>query len=170
MRGASKLTSMVVVILAAIGLMAYPAAANTKDTTVVHWNVTNVYRMCGFPVTFHGFGTFKVASYFDADGFRYKQIITAGGGGPLTVTATAKGTSLTMQNQSFQEVITFNPDGSVKTDSRHGIDQKFTVPGGGVVFLDVGKVTFDGEGRVVFEAGPHQELHGDFDAFCAAFE
>ena len=42
------------------------------------------------------------------------------------------------------------------------------VPGGGIVYLDTGTVTFDSENNIVFEAGPHQDLNGDVEAFCAA--
>jgi hypothetical protein len=45
-----------------------------------------------------------------------------------------------------------------------------TVPGVGVVFHDVGRLVRDLEdGTILFEAGPHDMLHGDYIAlFCAA--
>lgn len=42
------------------------------------------------------------------------------------------------------------------------------LPGGGVVIADVGRVIFDGDGNVTFEAGPHPALDGDFAGLCAA--
>jgi hypothetical protein len=39
---------------------------------------------------------------------------------------------------------------------------------GGTVIADVGRLVFDAEGNVTFEAGPHPALHGDFAALCAA--
>ena len=53
------------------------------------------------------------------------------------MTETAKGTTLTMQNQSFQVVVTYNADGSPNTTTINGPVNKFTLPGGGVVSLDV---------------------------------
>jgi hypothetical protein len=41
------------------------------------------------------------------------------------------------------------------------------IDGGGTVIADVGRLVFDAEGNVIFEAGP-PALHGDFAALCAA--
>jgi hypothetical protein len=158
------------VALAAIALWVQPAAANTQVRTVVHVDDTFIdSETCGFDITVHTFGSFTDTDFFDNSGFLFMTIETIGPSGPFTVTETANGITLTMQNQSFQVVITYNPDGSPKTTTFDGPVFKFTVPGGGVVLLDVGRLTFDSEGNVVFEAGPHQQLQGDVDAFCAAF-
>jgi hypothetical protein len=37
-------------------------------------------------------------------------------------------------------------------------------PGGGTVIADVGRLIFDDEGNVIFEARSHPALHGDFTA------
>lgn len=169
-----KLPTVIAVTLTAMAVFALPAEANTKVTTVIHDDETWVESgMCPFDITFHQFGTFKAAEYFDNDGFHYKTIVTVGHGGPFTITFTAKGTTLTMQNQAAPVVITFNADGSRDTETQYGPIFKFTLPGSGVVLLDAGRLTFefDGDGNVVSVsvAGPHQALDGDFDAFCAAF-
>jgi hypothetical protein len=49
-----------------------------------------------------------------------------------------------------------------------GIRIKATMPGGGALILDVGRVIFDASGEVIFEAGQHQLLHEDFEDFCTA--
>jgi hypothetical protein len=51
-----------------------------------------------------------------------------------------------------------------------GLVYSTTVPGVGVVFHDVGRLVRDLEdGSIIFEAGPHDVLHGDYVAlFCAA--
>ncbi len=169
-----KLSAMIAVTLMGMAVFAHPATANTKVTTVIHDDETFVESgMCPFDITFHEFGSFKGAEYFDNKGFNYKTIVTVGHGGPFTITVTAKGTTLTMQNQAAPVVITFNPDGSRHTETQLGPIFKFTVPGSGVVLLDAGRLRFefDGDGNVVSVsvAGPHQALDGDFDAFCAAF-
>jgi hypothetical protein len=143
--------------------------ANTVQRTIIHVDETFVDPLCDFDVTIHMSGSYKETGYRDASGFLFKTISTVGSGGPFTLTATAEGTTLTMQMQSFQEVRTFNPDGSLKSDSLHGIVYRFTAPGVGIVLLDAGRITFDSDGNVVFEAGPHQALHDDWEAFCAAF-
>ena len=170
MRPIIRLTAMLAVTLAGITLWVQPAIANTKVTNVVHVHDTFVdSETCGFDITVHASGSFKSSDYYDNSGVIYKTIITVGAGGPFTIRETAKGTTLTMQNQSYQVMITYNADGSINTFTLDGPVMRFTVPGGGVVLLDAGKVTFDGEGNIVFEAGPHQQFHGDVAGFCAAF-
>lgn len=38
----------------------------------------------------------------------------------------------------------------------------------GTLQMEVGRLIFDADGNVIFEAGPHPALHGDFSALCAA--
>jgi hypothetical protein len=49
-----------------------------------------------------------------------------------------------------------------------GLSYRVTVPGGGAVLLQAGRLVFDDAGDVVFEAGPHQVLSGDTDKLCEA--
>jgi hypothetical protein len=152
-----------------VSLFASPAAANTTVRSVFHIDETAIDRgTCDFRLHFHFFGAVTVSDYYDNSGFLYKEI-QKGRPGPFTVTVTAKGTTLTQQNSSFDTQISFNPDGSVKTITDNGPFNKFTVPGGGVVLLDTGHIVFDSDFNIVFESGPRQATHGEFDAFCAAF-
>ena len=154
------------VILAAM-VLAQPAAANTQVRTVSHVDDTGVdSSICGFDITFHVVGSFTTTDFHDNTGFLYKTISTVGPG-PFRITATAKGTTLIDQNESFSDKITYNPDGSVKTETANGPFNKFTAPGAGIVWLDTGHIVVDGDGNVLFVAGPRQ--NGDFTAFCAAF-
>ncbi len=107
-------------------------------------------------ITFHFFGPFTVRDFYENTGFLYKTIIRVGPGGPFTVTATAKGTTLTQQNSSFVENITYNSDGSVKTRTDNGPYNKFTAPRSGIVWLDTGRIVVDGDFNVLFVAGPRQ--------------
>lgn len=51
----------------------------------------------------------------------------------------------------------------------HGIVYRITVPGAGVVLLDVGRFDFHlATGDILFVAGRHQVLDGDFTKLCAA--
>ena len=156
----------VVVILAAMAL-AGPAAANTQVRTVIHIDDTAVDSdLCDFDVTSQFFGAITFTDFYDNTGFLYKTI-AKGRPGPFRVTATAKGTTLTSQNASFSETITYNPDGSIKTLTDNGVYNRFTAPGRGIVWLDTGHLIVDGDFNVLFVAGPRQ--NGDFKAFCAAF-
>jgi hypothetical protein len=169
MRKLTKLPVVVIVTLAAMGLWAQPAAANMQVRTVIHVDETATdSQTCGFDITYHFFGNFTATDFYDNSGFLYKTISTVGPG-PFTVTATANGITLTQQNSSFSETITYNADGSPNTITDKGPFNKFTVPGGGVVLLDTGRIVFDSEFNILFLAGPHQAANGEFDAFCAAF-
>ncbi len=168
MRSIIRLTIALTVSLAGAALWAQPAAANTVSTEFIHVDVTFVNSdTCPFDITLHLLGTFRHADYYDNSGVLFKTLETAGGGA-LTVTATANGNTLTMQNQSYLFSLTYNADGSENTTTLSGPVWKFTAPGGGIVYLDTGRVTFDSEGNIVFEAGLHQDLNGDVEAFCAA--
>src|SRR6476469_3182104 len=155
-----------VVILAAI-TSAPAAAANTQVRNVFHIDDAAVdSELCGFDVTFRFVGSVTSTDYYNNNGLLIKTI-AKGRPGPFRVTATAKGTTLTQQNSSFTEVVTYNPDGSVHTRTDTGLYNKFTAPGRGIVWLDAGRVVVDGDFNILFESGPHQ--NGDFAAFCAAF-
>lgn len=164
-----RLASGVIALLATIALSAQPAAANTTERTMFQVDDKAVDRdSCGFRLRFTFSGWVTATDYFDNSGFHYKTILK-GRPGPFTVTVTAKGTTLTQHNTSYSTQIIYNPDGSPKTITDNGPFNKFTVPGGGVVLLDTGHIVFDSEFDIVFESGPRQATHGDFDAFCAAF-
>jgi hypothetical protein len=48
-----------------------------------------------------------------------------------------------------------------------GVWALITVPGYGQIFKDVGRVVWDSDGNVIFEAGEHQYFNDDFAAVCA---
>jgi hypothetical protein len=169
-----RVTKFVVPIASAlvcIALFAPPAAANMQVKTVYHVDETYIDdEMCGFNMRTHLEGSFKQVNYYDNTGFLYKTINTPGGGGPFTVSNTAKGTTLTQKAEAFSEMITYNHDGTW-TYTRRGPVAKYTVPGGGVVLLETGTGSWSepDETLLFLSGGPHQAINGDFDEFCAAF-
>lgn len=82
--------------------------------------------------------------------------------GTLTNEATGESVSA---DQVLQETVDLDEG----TDTFVGLRFRVTFPGLGVVLLDAGKIVFDADGNVTFEAGPHQVFNEDFTAFCAAF-
>ena len=167
----TKLMVLAGTSLVGLALSVEPAAAHTQVKTVNHVDFTYVESgVCSFDMRVHLGGSFKSVDYYDNSGFLYKEINTPGGGGPFTVTETAHGTTLTQKSEAFSEVITYNRDGSAKTYTARGPVAKFTLPGQGIILLNVGTATWDEpEENLLFVAGPHQAANGDFEAFCAAF-
>ncbi|MFL5736880.1 MAG: hypothetical protein ACJ76P_06045 [Actinomycetota bacterium] len=170
----SRLTKVFVLSVSSVVTLAasvVSAEAATPVKSVIHVHETQVESgICAFDVTFRLSGYFKNVDYYDNSGFLYRSIDTVGGGGPFRVDATAHGTTLTMQNDSFSTVVTYNRDGSVATYTERGLVNKFTAPGEDTVLLDAGIASFtEPSEEVLFIAGPHQAVNGDFDEFCAAF-
>jgi len=169
MRILIRLVLAVVATLSALAVWAQPAAANSVERSTFHIDdAANDRQTCGFRLHFTFVGWITISDYFDNSGFFYKEV-QKGRPGPFLVAVTAKGTTLTQQNSSFQTTLTFNADGSLNTITDNGPYNKFTIPGGGVVLLDTGHIVFDSDFNIVFEAGPRDATHGNFDAFCAAF-
>jgi hypothetical protein len=51
----------------------------------------------------------------------------------------------------------------------NGTSAHVTAPGEGIIIQDTGKITYDAEGHVTFEAGPHdQGDQGSLEAYCSA--
>jgi hypothetical protein len=69
------------------------------------------------------------------------------------------------ETESGTNLVDF-PSGEEVTSA--GLSYRVTVPGGGAVLLQAGRLVFDAAGNVVFEAGPHQVLSGDTDKLCEA--
>jgi hypothetical protein len=165
MRRLALLLSIIAVPLA----LAPSAGANTIQTIVSQIDEREAVTVCGFQLDYRLVGTFKDTFFFDQDGTLLKQIETVTRGGvTLTLTNPANGKIATTQSQAFQAIIIFNPDGSVKTITRNGPAFNFVLPGAGNIFADVGRVVFDANGNIIFEAGPHEFLHGDVASLCAA--
>jgi hypothetical protein len=167
----SKLIGVSIASLLVAMVVAAPASANTqvKTTFEVHQAYTDSF-VCPFDVRVHLNGTFKNVDYYNNEGFLSRSIGTPGGGGPFTVTYTARGTTLTQQNEAYSIVLTYNRDGSVRTYTQRGPFDRFTVPGSGIVLHDTGITVFsEPDETLLFSGGPHQAVNGDFAAFCAAF-
>ena len=165
-----RLALLLVVVAVPLAVTA-TAAANTTQTEVVTVHDTfdfgEATEACGFPVDLRVDGSFKITDYLDNRGTLFKEIITAFGG-PFTLTAinSANGKSTTTQSQSVATIVHFNPDGSVASASNSGPIYNFVVPGLGTILQSTGRLVFDGEGNIVFLAGPQDIENGNTAAFC----
>jgi hypothetical protein len=163
MKGRFLILAPLVFVLLALAL---PLSANAQapppTTTILPIDMTFVDRTCPFQLIEHIEGRQITTDFFDEEGRperRLRHIILS-----ATLTNPATGTVV----NGVYEALTVDRDFTTGTVTRHGLRLIVTVPGMGVVLLDAGTFVTDAGGNVVFEAGPHQLLHGDVAEFCAA--
>lgn len=157
--------SALALLLLALSLaLAAPVLAARPTTEVVTEDATSVdMDLCGFPITFHDSGSYKITTFYDKAGNPVKSILT-NYNDRFIETATANGKTL-LANYPTVFITAFPSEAYVQL----GLRANYTVPGTGLVALDAGRVSFDASGEVVFEAGPHDLLNGSVDAFCDYF-
>src|SRR5215207_8723626 len=151
-------TSAVAGYAAAVALLAVPAAY-ADQPTFTHTQ----------PITFDQFDTTSCAFPFRevGDGFVSRTVFVDENGTPTRIlthfnidgVAINEATGKTAQ---LQENLIVDSDLESGERTWSGIRIKATMPGGGALILDVGRVIFDASGEVIFEAGQHQLLHEDF--------
>ena len=147
---------------------ALAAPPTTEVTTVELGEFASVdTELCGFPIMFDESGTFKVTTFYDAEGNRVRTILS-NFSDRYTATATANGKTLATNYPLVVITSIENDEDDLRIEL--GLRNAYTVPGSGVVLLDAGRVIIDqATDEVLFEAGPHQFLNGDADAFCDYF-
>jgi hypothetical protein len=144
--------------------LAAPVLAAPPTTEVVTEDASSVdTELCGFPITFHDSGTYKITTFYDKAGNPVKSILT-NFNDRFVETATANGKTL-LANYPTVFITALPSEAYVQL----GLRANYTVPGTGVVALDAGHISFDSSGEVLFEAGPHDLLNGSADAFCDYF-
>jgi hypothetical protein len=117
---------------------------------------------CDFPFLEVFDGRVTITTYFDDNGNPIRVQFHLPFHGTLTNEATG-------ESVSADQVLQVSVELEEGTESDVGLRFRVVFPGLGVVLLDAGKVVFDADGNVVFEAGPHQIVNEDFAEFCAAF-
>ena len=159
-----------ILAIVAVALLAMPATASaqaTREVEVISFNGSfEVNDLCSFPLIEHQEGTFQIATFFDASGTPTKQIITVRS--PYVVTLSAHGKTLTGVSP-FAEKIVLDAEGELVTATLVGLVSQFRVPGDGVLLIDTGRIVFDADFDIIFEAGPHPVAHGDTAALCDYF-
>ena len=141
------------------------AGAGSDRTITGHFPIEEHYpvfepesTVCGFPISadLTGQGTFQ--AFLDADGDFLRGHVL------LNIKGTLSGNGLTLRfGRSVNQF--FELDGTV---TEVGLVFRDSAPGVGVVLMDRGRLVFDGDGNLVFEAGPHPQLHGEFGELCEA--
>jgi hypothetical protein len=71
--------------------------------------------------------------------------------------------------QPYAEKDVLNSDGDAVSRAQMGVSWQFRIPGGGLVLVETGRIVYDEDGNVVFEAGPHPVVDGATEALCNYF-
>lgn len=151
---------------AAIALVfAAPAGAAGVTVFTGHYSDSETFfdpgptAVCGFPVTFsftiNGTFSFRVDSNGNPLGATDHEV--------GTVSESANGITLT--GHTADNFITFFP---LQKQYEVGPNGVFTLPGGGLIALDVGRVVATFDGTILVVNGPHDVLNGNDTALCAA--
>jgi hypothetical protein len=114
---------------------------------------------CGFPVTATNTGTGHFQRFFNDAGIPIRFNVEEN----VTGTLTANGLTVYTAGNFLGRFDLV--DGTV---TNAGINIRVSVPGGGTLYIDRGRLVFDANGDLVTESGPHPSLHGDFPGLCAA--
>lgn len=155
--------------LLALAVISPSLAASRVDHDTTQVDVTflneELSPLCGFSIQNHLTGIVNTSVHYDKDGNVVREISTA----PtfqITFTNLNTGKSITSPGPSSVKVL-YNPDGTVATFTVTGLNLRIVVPGHGLVFLQTGKLVYDGDGNIIF-ASRAQQVNGDVQGFCIA--
>jgi hypothetical protein len=157
--------SAVVAVLVLAGLaFAASASAQTQPITgrftFTDVNVDpGVSAACGFTVTETDTTKGSFEEFFDNTGTPVRLQVEEN----YTGVFSANGLTVDTAGASLAR---FDLVNGGETDA--GINIRVSLPRGGILYIDRGRLVFDGNGNLVFEAGSHPSLHGDIDGLCAA--
>jgi hypothetical protein len=158
-------------VLALAALLGLPATAAAAPPEIGHFPIEEQVdvvepesSVCGFPISWtrSGQGTFQV--FFDADGNPTRLRLF------VVIRGELSANGITLQ---IQQAYTRHFDFVDNTVAETGLIFHYRLPGTGVVLSDRGRLVFNldpetGEyADLIFEAGPHPTLHGDFGDLCA---
>jgi hypothetical protein len=115
---------------------------------------------CGFPVLIHEQGRIRDSFHTDNAGNFVMESLTFEDY-RISVINAQTGTTYTSPQTGL---LKFTPTFAYAS----GVTANFVVPGGGKVLIDAGRFVVDANNNLIFEAGIHEYLDGDFQALCAA--
>jgi hypothetical protein len=156
---------LIVIGLAAGLAVLAPAAALATPPDIVRVPIQGSFidegasAACGFPVQAEVSGIQTIQVLYDAAGNPIRVQVHK------NIEGTFSANGITLREIEHGQVFYDLVEG---TETDIGLVFRVFLPGGGTVIADVGRLVFDAEGNVTFEAGPHPALHGDFAALCAA--
>src|SRR5262245_60233794 len=166
-------------LLLAIVALPLVFAATAAATTVTH-SIEQIdagglslplSNACGFPINRHAVGRVDFTDFLDDNGLIFKEIDHT----KLTVTFTNPATGKTASthrpvNHTTVGYDLFGPNEVVTSFAQTGSEFNITIPGLGLTIQVDGRIVRDGEGNIVFAAGPHDLIDGNteaINAFCS---
>jgi hypothetical protein len=142
--------------------LASPAVADRPQTIVNVQTGTDVVADCGGGVqltdTFTQVDTITVFSDAAGNPIRGQDVGHFDG----VITNTGSGNTY---RDTADALVVF--DLAEETVTVHGKFFAIVAPGVGIVIQDTGTISFDAEGNIIFQAGPHQVLGGTTPDFCS---
>jgi hypothetical protein len=151
--------------LAMLATMTGPAFAGSVKQPVtgtfqgIETNVDpGVSAACGFTVTETDTTKGHYEVFFDRTGTPVRLQVEEN----YTGVFTANGLAVDVAGATLS---IFDLNGG-ETDA--GINIRVSLPGGGILYIDRGRLVVDDNGNLVSEAGPHPSLHGNIPGLCAA--
>jgi len=166
-----RLFALVLTILLSWAMVA-PASATPPDFETVVLDYTGIHEAasaaCGFPIEISTAGTLKISRHVLQNG----TFLEIDRDSHVTITFTKLATGKAYTSLSAAPYITrIEADGTV-TEAWVGVISKVTLPGEGMLAMEIGRIVFDADGPyggIVFEAGGHEGfLGGDVQGLCVA--
>jgi len=156
-----RLLSVTAVTWLALALVA-PAVAAEPDIDFFHDEGSFVVADCGSFLALADYvADYTVTTLFDAAGHPVRvqaQYL-------VNATLTNSVTGVSLSDHSHWMLFWDLEQG---TTSDVGLVYQITIPGEGIVVLDAGRIVWDANDNVIFEAGQHQVLHEGGAVFCGA--
>src|SRR3990172_6823804 len=166
MRNRRRLGLTAMIIFSAILFaIAPPAAAMPPEiTTFTDEVIDEVFATCtGFVVLSTYIVDVRITEFFDQDGNPKTLKVHIHFDGTTRNSATGK----TVRDDAAATVTIDLVSGGFTVV---GLGFVWTFPGEGLLFLNLGKITFDDAGNIVFVAGPHPLELEDIEVRCAALD
>jgi hypothetical protein len=162
-RHARLLATVALAVVAVASLPAATFAAERVETGTFpvedHFVDTGASDACGFLVTDEHTGIGRYEVRFDAAGNATNVSIHT------NTTGTIRGNGVTL-NQIGHDNLFIDLQTGAQMEA--GIVFRVSSPGFTPAIFDRGRLIFDGNGDLTFEAGPHPALDGDYSGLCAA--
>jgi hypothetical protein len=163
-----RLFALVLTILLSLAMVA-PASATPPDFESVVLEVAQIHEAasaaCGFPIEMSVALTIKYSRHVLQNGTVIEiERLTDGTMGFTNLVTGASVTSVYAGPFIYQ----LEPDGAFSY-AHNGIYNIITLPGHGNLIMEIGRIVFDADNNIVFEAGKHPGfLGGDVQGLCIA--